>query len=83
MSVKTVVQIDTVFTADSVEWCPGRQLLALGTYQLDEATRARLGSLSLYQYSSESTDSPLTQVAQSQTGTLKSGILDMKWYAGC
>ncbi len=84
MSVKTLVQIDTVLTADSVEWCPvssTKQLLALGTYQLDEATRKRLGSLSLYQYSHEATGDSLSQVAQSHTDSLRSGILDMKWYA--
>ncbi len=84
-SVKPVVEIDTVFTADSVEWCPVRnstgQLLALGTYQLDETTKTRLGSISLYQYSPNSSNLSLTQVAHSQTAILKSGILDIKWLA--
>lgn len=36
--------------ADSTEWCPtqgSRDLLAVGTYQLDEATSSRNGRLAL------------------------------------
>ncbi len=76
----TLLEMDTVLTPDSVEWCPmdsARPLIALGTYQLDEATRERRGSLSLYQYAYG--EVALTQVAQNKTDDIKNGILDMKW----
>ena len=74
----TLRKRDTILTPDSVEWCPvdsARPLLALGTYQLDEATRERRGSLGLYQYGGVT----LTRVAQNKTDDIKNGILDMKW----
>ena len=78
---RTLVQIDTVLTADSVEWCPVDsvdQLLALGTYQLDETTRTRLGSLTLFSYNPQTTT--LHPVAQEKTNILKQGVLDIKWF---
>ena len=78
---RTSIQADTKLTADSVEWCPVDsvdQLLALGTYQLDEGTRTRLGSLTLYSYDPQTTT--LHPVAQKKTNVLKQGFLDMKWF---
>ena len=37
--------------ADSTEWCPWlghQELLAVGTYQLDEITQERLGIIHIY-----------------------------------
>lgn len=79
---KRLTQLDTLLTADSVEWCPlntSMQLLAVGTYQLDEASQRRHGSLSLVKYSPET--SHLTSLFRASTNKLHSGILDMKWYA--
>lgn len=45
-------EFDTVLTADSVEWCPHaglEQLLACGTYQLEEGGR-RHGTLSILEW---------------------------------
>ena len=45
-------EFDTVLTADSVEWCPYaglEQLLACGTYQLEEGGR-RHGTLSILEW---------------------------------
>lgn len=50
-----LVAVDTVLTADSVEWCPVPGLegvLACGTYQLNqhESSSTRLGSLLLFHW---------------------------------
>ena len=53
MASKKLLEIDTVLTADSVEWSPCEdlhQVLASGTYQLDEKTGLRHGTLSLYEW---------------------------------
>jgi len=53
MSCATKLQeFDTILTADSVEWCPCaglEQLLACGTYQLEEGGKRR-GSLSFFEW---------------------------------
>lgn len=80
-TTETLIKIDTVLTADSVEWCPldsVQPILTLGTYQLDEGTRERRGSLGLYTYDYKSIS--LKQTAQSETEKLSTGILDMKWW---
>ena len=46
--------VDTFLTADSVEWCRHddyKDLLACGTYQLNTATRERVGNVQLYRLS--------------------------------
>ena len=81
---QTLAKVDTVFTADSVEWYPvhsAGQLLALGTYQLQEESRKRVGSLTLFSFIDY--EPCLKQVAKDKTVPLKDGILDMKWYVGC
>lgn len=42
-----------MLTADTVEWCPRdglHQILAGGTYQLDEKAGVRRGTLALYEW---------------------------------
>ena len=48
-----LAEVDTVLTADSVEWCPCgdlHQVLASGTYQLDEKAGLRRGALAMYEW---------------------------------
>jgi hypothetical protein len=50
-----VAEVDTLLTADSVEWCPVsglQEILACGTYQLNqgETGSTRLGSLQLFRW---------------------------------
>lgn len=45
--------LDTLLTADSVEWCatPGlKDILGCGTYQLNKHDNTRLGSLMLFSW---------------------------------
>ncbi len=51
--MKKLIDVDTVLTADSVEWCPSSELediLACGTYQLNQEENLRVGSLTLYKW---------------------------------
>lgn len=53
MACKKLFEVDTLLTADSVEWCPCdvlHQVLACGTYHLHEEAGLRRGSLSLYEW---------------------------------
>lgn len=53
MASEKLFEVDTVLTADTVEWCPRdglHQVLAGGTYQLDEEAGVRRGALTLYQW---------------------------------
>jgi len=71
--VESLVVADTILCADSAESCPGEPgLFAVGTYQLDEATQSRHGSVVLYRYS----PAGLGVVARAPP---TQGILDMKW----
>lgn len=52
---EALVKVDTLLTADSVEWCPAaglEDILACGTYQLNqhENSSTRLGSLLLFHW---------------------------------
>lgn len=49
--LKMLVTVDTVFTADTVEWCPASEdIFGCGTYQLDEPKSIRFGSLMLFSW---------------------------------
>lgn len=53
--MSAVLEVDTVLTADAVEWCPHaglEQILACGTYQLEDGG-SRRGSLSMFEWSHE------------------------------
>ena len=53
MACEKLAEVDTLLTADSVEWCPCgdlQQVLASGTYQLDEKTGLRRGELAMYEW---------------------------------
>ena len=48
-----LAEFDTQLTADSVEWCPVsglEEILACGTYQLNQHDNIRLGSLTLFEW---------------------------------
>ena len=48
-----ILDLDTVQHADSVEWCPTpglEEILVCGTYQLNELSHIREGSLSFFSW---------------------------------
>ena len=83
--VSTIVQFDTKFSADSVEWCPtNTNYFVCGTYQLIEATstenevrssenNSRVGSMILFKFNNSSKH--LLEVQTISTAA----VTDMKW----
>ena len=81
MKSNTIHTSDTVFSADSVEWCPYpgyEDVFALGTYQVQNSgelesfsASQRSGTITLHEQSHEKVE---------HLQTLKgSAVLDMKW----
>ncbi len=67
--------------ADCVEFCPSPDqpdLLAVGTYQLDEATNTRVGQLYLYGLQGLAADETL-RLHLAGTASV-AGIFDVKWW---
>lgn len=69
---------------DVAEFCPGppshQQLLAIGTYQLDEASQQRHGRLHLYSLSGDSSDcGSQTHLTLAATLDCPAGIFDLQW----
>ncbi len=53
MCTHVLEEVDTLLTADAVEWCPAPGLegvLACGTYQLNQQEGTRIGSLLLFNW---------------------------------
>ncbi|KAL4719674.1 hypothetical protein ACJJTC_002995 [Scirpophaga incertulas] len=79
-----LMQWDTVYSADSVEWCPVepyQNVLVCGTYQLEKSSehveearkQSRLGRIYLFTVSEDPTHlSPIQTIETS-------GVLDQKW----
>ena len=81
MLTTTVSELETRLTADSVEWCSGpsqllSEIVAVGTYQLDEETGAKSGELSLLRSDPSCSATPLSILETRDT----EAILDMKWF---
>lgn len=72
--IETVTTFDTVYNADTVEWCPVspyNNLLVCGTYQLNETDKNRFGRLYLLKVNTDS----LHVIQQLDMGA----IPDCKW----
>jgi diphthamide biosynthesis protein 7 len=80
MEIETLHTIDTVYSADSVEWCPVPGLqdhFVCGTYQLDKETDSkdnRKGTLLLFKY--DHSENILNKLDTVHT----QAILDQKWH---
>lgn len=92
-----LAEFDTQLTADSVEWCPVpglEEILACGTYQLNQHDNIRLGSLMLFEwegnkwvhvmraiacFSTVLFGHRLTVLPGTECYTSGAGVLDMKW----
>lgn len=79
---KSLSTFATKYYADSVEWCPGRNLVACGNYQLEEKKAEDVDQLSASRqgciYLIESMDDD-SLVIRDQIETR--GILDQKWFS--
>lgn len=87
--ISTIHTIDTVYSADSVEWCPHanyQDLFVCGTYQLEDTTQQEEGQSQfdtkckrkgrIYLFRFKTSDESLTEVFQIETNA----ILDQKWH---
>lgn len=83
LTVETIQNFDTIYSADSVEWCHDEEhknYFVVGTYQLEErdskdsSNNKRKGRIYLFHYDEVTT--VLTQCQQIET---ESGLLDQKW----
>ncbi|XP_053682985.1 diphthine methyltransferase isoform X2 [Sabethes cyaneus] len=79
--INTLHSYDTLYSADSIEWCPhapSQHLFVCGTYQLDkeeESSKAgRKGRLLLFSYRPDSNSFALEQSIET------AAILDQKWH---
>lgn len=87
--ISTLHSIDTVYSADSVEWCPHEphhDLFVCGTYQLEDASQVDEGQSQfdtkckrkgrIYFFRFDATAESLIEVFQVETNA----ILDQKWH---
>ncbi|KAL0110506.1 hypothetical protein PUN28_013845 [Cardiocondyla obscurior] len=83
INVRTLTSFDTIFPADTVEWCPVEpylHILACGTYELIEdekksetkSTQSRRGQILLFRITNGGGLEKLQEICTS-------GVLDMKW----
>jgi len=66
---------DTIYPADTVEWCPiskHSNVFVCGTYKLDEATKTKTGTINLFSLDSQNK----IKLVQSVT---EDAVLDLKW----
>lgn len=69
------VSYDTIYPADTVEWCPilgYNNIFVCGTYKLEEANKSKIGTINLFALDN------LNQITliQSISGN---AVLDLKW----
>ncbi len=91
-----LARVDTDHTADAAEFCPfarlteiegADDLFAVGTYELQQSTGRRFGSVTLYQLhhahtapdASAEEDSHVT-LSQRHKIETEEGVLDLKWF---
>jgi len=66
---------DTIYPADSVEWCPIPEysnVFVCGTYKLDEASKTKTGTINLFSLDS------LNKIKLVQS-VPEDAVLDLKW----
>lgn len=76
MPPQRIAALDSVLTADSVEFAPGAEsrVFSLATYQLDKETGTRQGSFTVLRVG----EAGLEELARRETA----GVLDVKWAHG-
>lgn len=74
-SVNHFVSYDTIYPADTVEWCPILEysnIFVCGTYKLEEANKLKIGTINLFALD----DQNKIKLIQSISGD---AVLDLKW----
>jgi diphthine methyl ester acylhydrolase len=74
-SVDHFASYDTIYPADTVEWCPipkYNNVLVCGTYKLDEANKSKTGTINLFTLDNEKKIKLVQSVSED-------AVLDLKW----
>lgn len=74
-NMELFVSYDTVYPADTVEWCPisdYNYIFACGTYKLDEVTNSKTGTINLFVLSYQNKIQLIQSVPED-------AVLDLKW----
>lgn len=74
-SVNLFVSYDTIYPADTVEWCPVlgfNHLFVCGTYKLDEANKSKTGTIILFSLDEQSKIKLIQSIPED-------AVLDLKW----
>lgn len=75
LSVDMFVSHDTIYPADTVEWCPiseYKNIFVCGTYKLDEANKIKIGTIDLFSLDK------LNKIRLIQS-VPEDAVLDLKW----
>lgn len=74
-NMELFVSYDTIYPADTVEWCPisdYNYVFACGTYKLDEATNSKTGAINLFALNHQNKIQLMQSVSED-------AVLDLKW----
>jgi len=74
-NVELFVSYDTVYPADTVEWCPilnYNSVFVCGTYKLNEATKSKSGTIDLFTLDQENKIKLIQSIPED-------AVLDLKW----
>lgn len=74
-SVELLVSYDTIYPADTVEWCPileYNHVFVCGTYKLDEANKSKTGTINLFSLVDQNKIKLIQSVPED-------AVLDLKW----
>lgn len=75
LNVDLLVSYDTIYPADTVEWCPileYRDVFVCGTYKLDEANKLKTGTINLFSLVDQNKIKLIQSVPED-------AVLDLKW----
>jgi len=75
LSVDIFVSHDTIYPADTVEWCPileYKNVFVCGTYKLDEANKTKTGTISLFSLEKQNKIKLIQNISED-------AVLDLKW----
>lgn len=74
-SVDLYVSYDTIYPADTVEWCPiskYNDVFVCGTYKFDETNKSKTGTINLFALDNQNKIKLIQSIH-------KEAVLDLKW----
>lgn len=74
-SVNHFESYDTIYPADTVEWCPVLEynnLFVCGTYKLNEADKSKIGTINLFALDNQNKIKLIQSISED-------AVLDLKW----